>query len=68
MNEKAIFCNICGQPVDLTLNTVADENGQTVHEVCYVKKVVSPNDKQEPSESLHQSLYNPSLCGRVRIT
>lgn len=47
MNEKPILCHICGQPVDLALGTVADEKGQTVHEWCYVRKVVSPNDKHE---------------------
>ena len=47
MNEKPVLCHICGQPVDLTLGTVADEKGRSVHEECYVRKVVSPNDKRE---------------------
>lgn len=34
MNEKPVLCHICGQPVDLTLGTVADEKGRSVHEVC----------------------------------
>jgi hypothetical protein len=44
VNEKAdstVLCHICGRPVGLTFDTAADENGQTVHESCYVKKVAA---------------------------
>jgi hypothetical protein len=37
---QEIPCNLCGKPVDLTADLCADENGQPVHEHCYVAQVV----------------------------
>jgi hypothetical protein len=51
MNDRAdsrIRCHICSQPVDLTADTAADEDGQTVHERCYVKKLTASRDKTNP--------------------
>ena len=70
MSEKPILCHICGQPVELTLDTVADENGQTVHELCYVKKVAAPKDKPETPDckyargrlSPRQSVFYAAGC------
>jgi hypothetical protein len=36
-----IPCKICAQPVDLTVDLSADENGKAVHEDCYVKRLMS---------------------------
>jgi hypothetical protein len=38
-----ILCRICGEPVSLTSDTVADEDGKPVHERCYVTRVL-PSD------------------------
>jgi hypothetical protein len=71
MNKKPILCHICGRPIDLTLGTVADEKGQTVHELCYVKNIVAPTDKPKAPET--NTVRGPlslvvSLCGRVQVT
>ena len=73
MNEKAdsaILCHICGQPVELTFDTAANEKGQTVHESCYVEKFATPKDK--PETPAHRFAIGPLspmprrfLCGRV---
>ena len=34
-----VLCCICKQPVRLTFGTVADEDGQAVHEFCYAKRI-----------------------------
>jgi hypothetical protein len=41
-NDKTVSrirCHICNLPVDLTADIAADEEGQTVHERCYVKQL-----------------------------
>jgi len=51
MNNKTnsrIRCHICNQPVDLTADTAADEDGQTVHERCYLKKLTVAKHKPHP--------------------
>jgi hypothetical protein len=37
-----IRCAICGDPVDLVINLCADENGEPIHEDCYVKRITIP--------------------------
>jgi hypothetical protein len=46
VNDKSqVLCRICGQPVELTFDIAVDEEGQAVHEMCYVKRIaVSKND------------------------
>jgi len=39
-----IPCTICAKPVDLQTDLHADENGKAVHEDCYVKRVVAPQN------------------------
>jgi hypothetical protein len=34
-----LHCAICSEPVDLTVDVSADENGKGVHEDCYVRRV-----------------------------
>jgi hypothetical protein len=36
---QEIPCTICTTPVDLTVDLSADENGNAVHEDCYVKQI-----------------------------
>jgi hypothetical protein len=33
-----LLCRICREPVSLKSDTVVDEDGQPVHENCYVKE------------------------------
>jgi hypothetical protein len=41
-----ILCHICGEPISLTSDTVADEDGKPVHERCYVSRALSSDDQQ----------------------
>jgi hypothetical protein len=36
-----LLCRICQEPVSLKSDTVTDENGNAVHEDCYVKEIIS---------------------------
>jgi hypothetical protein len=48
MNDKTdSLCRICNQPVDLTFDTATDEDGQAVHDLCYVRKIAA---HQSPPE------------------
>jgi hypothetical protein len=31
-------CQVCSKPVDLAVDLHADENGQAVHEACYITR------------------------------
>ena len=43
------LCPICHQPIDLTLDQYADEDGKAVHESCYMKRLLSNrNDPPDP--------------------
>ena len=35
-----IPCTVCRKPVDLTVDLYADENGQAIHEHCYVTRML----------------------------
>jgi hypothetical protein len=51
MNDKIdspILCRICNKPVQLTFDIAVDEDGQAVHEMCYVKKVRMATNQQPP--------------------
>jgi hypothetical protein len=41
-------CKICAEPVVLTVELSADENGKAVHEDCYVKQVTSSRRNHLP--------------------
>jgi hypothetical protein len=48
VNDKSqVLCRICGQPVELTFDIAVDEDGQAVHEMCYVKRIVVSKDELE---------------------
>jgi hypothetical protein len=34
-----LHCAICSEPVDLTVDLSADEDGKAVHEDCYVRRI-----------------------------
>lgn len=40
-----ISCRLCSKPVDLKVDLFADENGQAVHEDCYVKRITTPQSR-----------------------
>ena len=40
------ICAICGKPVSLE-SAKADENGHTVHEQCYVLKMIEQHESTE---------------------
>jgi hypothetical protein len=39
-----LLCRICHEPVSLKSDTVTDENGNAVHEDCYVKEITGQDD------------------------
>jgi hypothetical protein len=47
-SETRILCRICNQPVRLTSDIAVDEDGQAVHENCYVQKLASARPKWNP--------------------
>ncbi len=36
-----MFCLLCSTPVDLCVDLCTDENGNSVHQNCYVKRITS---------------------------
>jgi hypothetical protein len=34
-------CAICSDPIDLTIDLCADENGEPIHEGCYVNRLIA---------------------------
>jgi hypothetical protein len=45
-------CVLCGKPVNLGCDLFADENGQAVHEECYIKRIKSDATSLAKSRSL----------------
>ena len=41
-------CALCSKPVNLRYDLVADENGQAIHEECYVNRI--KRDARLPDE------------------
>jgi len=39
--KQYLICRICGEPLQLGPGTVTDENGQSVHESCQVKHIIT---------------------------
>jgi len=37
--EFHITCRICNKPLQLGIDTAADEEGKAVHETCYTKRI-----------------------------
>mgnify|MGYP001428879558 CR=1 FL=1 len=47
-----VKCAICNEPVVLEQDRYADENGQVVHEHCYISRLVAaPNDPPTPQHT-----------------
>jgi hypothetical protein len=46
--EVSLLCSICNQAINLELDRCTDEKGKAVHEICYLRKVVSIQ-KDKPS-------------------
>jgi hypothetical protein len=43
------LCSICRKPIDLTRDRYTDEDGQAVHESCYINRLSSiQNDAPDP--------------------
>jgi hypothetical protein len=45
--ELRINCPLCNQPVSLTSDTYADENGKAVHQECYQKRIIGALKRTE---------------------
>ena len=43
-------CSICKNPVDLTID-LTDQDGNAVHEECYVRKVRQEDARKPPKNS-----------------
>jgi hypothetical protein len=54
-----LLCRICHEPVSLKSDTVTDENGQSVHEDCYVKEITGHDD---PAAEVARILSLPRLA------
>jgi hypothetical protein len=39
-HDESLVCSICNQPINLELDRCTDEAGKSVHEICYLRKVV----------------------------
>jgi hypothetical protein len=39
-HEGSLLCAICNQSINLELDRCTDEAGKSVHEICYLRKVV----------------------------
>jgi hypothetical protein len=39
MNKPQFTCPMCGQPIDLNTDATTDEDGQVMHEKCYLQRV-----------------------------
>jgi hypothetical protein len=62
MNDKTdSLCRICNQPVNLTFDTATDEDGQAVHDLCYVRKIAAHQGPPEQPDP--QQPGGPSISG-----
>jgi hypothetical protein len=57
-----ISCVLCNSPVDLRVDLCADENGKSVHEECYVKRITSFQNRV--SRLLSLRLHPLWTCGK----
>lgn len=50
-SDFQVTCRICHEPLQLGIDTAADEDGKAVHESCYVRKItdVSPDPPATPA-------------------
>jgi hypothetical protein len=52
MREQPLLCRICLQPVSLEADTVVDEDGNPIHENCYVKETTGQDPTAEVARIL----------------
>jgi hypothetical protein len=52
MREQPLLCRICRQPVSLQADTVVDEDGNPIHENCYVKETTGQDATAEVARIL----------------
>jgi hypothetical protein len=53
-----IFCAICSKPANLRIDLPADENGNAVHEDCYVNRFFSArSDRAAPNSTIALPLF-----------
>jgi hypothetical protein len=52
-HDEALLCSICHQSINLELDRCADEAGKSVHEICYLRKLVPiPQETESPLSRL----------------
>ncbi|HEX4425905.1 MAG TPA: hypothetical protein VH079_10925 [Terriglobales bacterium] len=52
-HDEPLLCSICNQSISLELDRCTDEAGKSVHELCYLRKVVPiTQDKARPLANL----------------
>jgi hypothetical protein len=49
-------CAICSDPIDLTIDLCADENGEPIHEGCYVNRLIAACSIQASADRLIDTL------------
>jgi hypothetical protein len=50
-HDESLVCSICNQPINLELDRCTDEAGKSVHEICYLRKVVPITQDKESAFS-----------------
>jgi hypothetical protein len=67
-NHPAISCSVCSKPVDLRFDLCTDEDGQAVHEECYVSRLLAEHANQTVAENLLGILsVQPLSLGRSEM-
>jgi hypothetical protein len=46
-HDEPLACSICNQSINLELDRCTDEAGKSVHEICYLRKVVPITQDRE---------------------
>jgi hypothetical protein len=46
--DFVLICPLCKQPVSLTSDNCADENGTAMHEHCYARYLAERNSSPKP--------------------
>jgi hypothetical protein len=67
-SETRILCRICNQPVRLTSDIAVDEDGQAVHENCYVQKLASARPKWNPPADQSRNRYQQPNTNAVETS
>jgi len=59
-NHPAISCSVCSKPVDVRFDLCTDEDGQAVHEECYVSRLLAEHANQTVAEKLLGDSVRPA--------